>query len=413
VPATDHHVTRRTLYEAIWTDPMSLVAKHHGVSDVALAKLCHRAEIPIPPRGYWAKRAAGKSPPQPSLPPRGIGKRDELAPGKSRYYWERSHSDAEIVAMDVPPVPTFEETVDAVRERAQRLVGYVSRPRIVTHPAVLKLLEADEVRRDKQAKHSYTWDAPLFVSRIEQRRLRFINALFVALTRCGCKCSTCGKEARDLYFGVGDQNLSLRFENTDAEEVRYGMAVPPIPEGANLSLKHQHWKTPENLRLSWADTKEHKVEEDLTEVAVQVLVAGEWLYRSQLERHRNYIIERKREIEKELRQQQRAAERAERERLARIAKAKRDKLIADATAWREANDIRAFVAAVSPSPGTDPAWSKWALEEADRLDPTLGGFSSANCTESSEEDGLDDATDADVGSEAGTDLDEDLEDQAK
>jgi hypothetical protein len=36
-----------------WTPPVSEIVARLGVSDVALAKLCRRAAIPIPGRGYW------------------------------------------------------------------------------------------------------------------------------------------------------------------------------------------------------------------------------------------------------------------------------------------------------------------------------------------------------------------------
>jgi hypothetical protein len=47
------------------------VAKGYGVSDVAIAKACALLDIPKPPRGYWAKKAAGqKLPNRPPLPNR-------------------------------------------------------------------------------------------------------------------------------------------------------------------------------------------------------------------------------------------------------------------------------------------------------------------------------------------------------
>src|SRR5688572_1997446 len=45
------------------------VARRLGVSDVALAKLCRNATIPIPHRGYWAKVNAGQVVERMPLPP--------------------------------------------------------------------------------------------------------------------------------------------------------------------------------------------------------------------------------------------------------------------------------------------------------------------------------------------------------
>jgi len=62
---------RQRLYEQVWTEPTQQVAKRYGVSDVAIAKACALLDIPKPPRGYWAKKAAGqKLPNRPPLPNR-------------------------------------------------------------------------------------------------------------------------------------------------------------------------------------------------------------------------------------------------------------------------------------------------------------------------------------------------------
>jgi len=44
---------------------MTALAGEFGMSDRGLAKLCARHHIPVPPRGYWAKVAAGEKPPVP------------------------------------------------------------------------------------------------------------------------------------------------------------------------------------------------------------------------------------------------------------------------------------------------------------------------------------------------------------
>ena len=53
-------VSREALYEAVWTDAVTLVAPRYGLSDVGLVKICKKLGIPVPPRGYWAKIKAGR-----------------------------------------------------------------------------------------------------------------------------------------------------------------------------------------------------------------------------------------------------------------------------------------------------------------------------------------------------------------
>jgi integrase len=55
-----HYFRRDDLYHLVWTSPVSEIAARMGVSDVALAKLCRRAAIPIPGRGYWQRTEAGQ-----------------------------------------------------------------------------------------------------------------------------------------------------------------------------------------------------------------------------------------------------------------------------------------------------------------------------------------------------------------
>ena len=62
-------ISRRDLYNRVWSTPMSKLARELDISDVGLAKACRRYNIPRPARGYWAKLAAGKASPKPGLPP--------------------------------------------------------------------------------------------------------------------------------------------------------------------------------------------------------------------------------------------------------------------------------------------------------------------------------------------------------
>ena len=53
-------LTRQELYDLVWSTPLTKLANDFGLSDVGLAKICERHRVPTPPRGYWAKKEAGK-----------------------------------------------------------------------------------------------------------------------------------------------------------------------------------------------------------------------------------------------------------------------------------------------------------------------------------------------------------------
>jgi hypothetical protein len=57
-------LTRKELYDLVWSEPMMRLARRYGLSDVGLAKICRKCDIPRPPRGYWAKKQVGKAPRQ-------------------------------------------------------------------------------------------------------------------------------------------------------------------------------------------------------------------------------------------------------------------------------------------------------------------------------------------------------------
>jgi hypothetical protein len=60
---------RAELFRLIWTEPMTKVSAQFGISDVALAKICKKMDIPRPKRGYWARRKYGYAVAISTLPP--------------------------------------------------------------------------------------------------------------------------------------------------------------------------------------------------------------------------------------------------------------------------------------------------------------------------------------------------------
>lgn len=59
--------TREELFDKVWTTPILKLAREIGISDVALAKACRKASIPLPARGHWAIPEA-RRPSKPKLP---------------------------------------------------------------------------------------------------------------------------------------------------------------------------------------------------------------------------------------------------------------------------------------------------------------------------------------------------------
>src|SRR3954470_2281880 len=62
------NVSRDELYALVWDTPVTRLAEQFALSGNGLAKICRRLDVPYPPRGYWARREAGKKVTQAALP---------------------------------------------------------------------------------------------------------------------------------------------------------------------------------------------------------------------------------------------------------------------------------------------------------------------------------------------------------
>ena len=218
-----HISTRKQLYDLVWTGPITTLAKSLLISDVGLAKACRHSDIPLPPRGYWAKLSAGKRVARPPLPPRAPGASNRVEVGSGRPQMFRvddtrgsDGNDDGMKRESLPPEPpVYDETLDAVEARIRRALP--SKFRFLrgldnAHAQIARLLREDEERREAMVKSRYSFDKPRFESHFEQRRLTFLNNLFVRLARTDVRGFARGPEARELGARVGDQHVKMKVE---------------------------------------------------------------------------------------------------------------------------------------------------------------------------------------------------------
>lgn len=103
-------VTRETLYEEVWAEPMTKVAARYGVSSSFLARVCERLNVPRPSRGYWAQLEVGKASAKPALP--------EARPG-DELEWSRE-GEPRRVPRALPQPPSKNEPRRAVGDASGR-----------------------------------------------------------------------------------------------------------------------------------------------------------------------------------------------------------------------------------------------------------------------------------------------------
>lgn len=157
-------VTRGALYEEVWREPITAVAARYGVSGSFLARVCGRLNVPRPPRGYWARHAAGKATLRIALP--AARPQDELA-------WSRGGEDVRA------PRPLPKPPEGTRRARRPRLKALPS-----IHPLVRGAREHfDGAReRDHFLRPSKKLLLDLVVTkRTLPRALELANVLYLAL----------------------------------------------------------------------------------------------------------------------------------------------------------------------------------------------------------------------------------------
>lgn len=368
-------ISKRELHELVWTKPVSVVAGEFGVSDVALAKACKNAGIPLPGRGHWQRVAAGKDVGSPAPPPRGLGEGFYVAVGADK---SRASSGDDAIDAPIPEVPDFGPSAEEMTAAADNDVRRAIRAAKGHIPEVEKLLEADEVRARENAGSPY--DGPLFASQFEQRRLRVVSRLARSLRQLGHAFTLRGKNPFTFSVRVGDIHFQVV---VDAPETKYRSAygsfglrerMKTAKEPLTIAIVEDYGE--HKKLLSWVDDATGRVEERLHEVLIGMLrFAEEELRRSYVRRRehairfRDWAIEQRKErLEKEAKAEKRRTIRAQQRRVA--------KLIGEANSLRLAGDIRAYVAEVGRSiaPEDGEAYEIWAaaaLAQANAIDPLL------------------------------------------
>lgn len=369
-------LTREQLYELVWSVPMQRLAREIGISDVALAKHCRKLGIPVPERGFWNKLQAGKSVIRAKLPERDLATINRVTisgdlPSDLRARLKREPGDS------TDP----EESIDVLAERFRKRLGTVAVPRDFSrmHPAIATLLKKDDKLQEEYTQHPYSWHKPRFQTPFERRRLRFLNGLFLAFEQVRARPSLRGSEARELCVHMGDITLEFQLDAPDKIrlERRSRSSNSQTPDALCLAIADR--RTTLDLVKQWQDEEGRPLEKQLTEIVVGMAVAGEQLHRQWLIEMAEWERRHQEEEQKEAQRRKEEAEKRKRERLAAIEKAKIDGLIGDATNWRDASNIRAYVEAVQKARAGHcdleelEAWSRWALAEADRLDPIVSG----------------------------------------
>ena len=361
-------VQRQALYEQVWAQPMTKVAKEYGISSVALAKICKKLDVPCPWRGYWRRKETGKSVKPLPLPP-------NSDPTKQVAAIHRTiRPDA--------PVQMSEDALQRINTE-QNAEQQIVVPDRFTNPHQLLKAHLVEWRSAKVDDYGAIRSGDIRQLNIRvspkslDRALRIMDALFKALEVRGHQVGIQDGYERTLGVRINGESIHFgleeKFQRLDHpsqknprlewwQRQRYQYA----PTGS-LTMKIVAWGV-DGIQKSWSDGKTSKIETCLNDFVVGLIKVAE------VEKARRLKREQEERLRHEAEQRRQEEERKRQEELAR-----RQRLEQEATNWAKAQQLRAYLAAVKDRLHAKHGeielgshadqWLIWAHQHADRLDP--------------------------------------------
>jgi hypothetical protein len=297
---------REELYEWVWTTPVHRLAKEFGYSDVGLAKLCRKHQIPTPGLGYWRRLELGHKPSRTPLPVL-----EQPSPYQIELTIRERTADAkEFEKGEVPVVPVLPDKP-------------ISHPFVVRLERLFKNAKKDEksllMPRNSVAPHLMVTDGTL------PRALQILDALFAGLEQHSIQVVwpkddkanlTLIHESETIGFCLSEIFESkphvLSKEETERKKRDYWWSAPKWdyqPTGLlRISLLCSETTS---TRKTWSEGKRRRIEERLGGVIVGIGVLVRAIKKVKADRqrwHEEYEAEQERQREAEERAEERAEE---------------------------------------------------------------------------------------------------------
>jgi hypothetical protein len=364
-------VERQVLYNQVWSKPMTKLAKEYGISDVALAKICKKLNIPYPRLGYWRRKETGKTVKQLPLPP-------NADPAKQAVTIQRTIRSE---TLDLMSDETLQR-INAERTAEQKIEVPESLSKIHRllsgHLTEWRSASVDEYGA---VQSSSLRQLNIRVSKQSlSRAVRVMNALFVALEARGHQVGiqdgfnkTLGVRINGQPIEFGLEEKFQRIERPEDKSRRldpWGYRRYQYVATGTLILKIKEWGA-DGLQKTWSDGKTAKLETCLNDFIVGLLKVAEAVKARRMKQEQEEQLRREAERQRQEEAMKRQEELARREELER-----------EATNWAKAQQLRAYLAALKEmliakhgeiqSGSQADQWLVWAHQHADRLDPLVG-----------------------------------------
>lgn len=370
---------REKLYEEVWSKPVVQVALQYGVSDVAIHKVCKSLNVPVPPRGYWARIHAGEKIKKPPLPTtKGItektgsktfeGVKEPIAPQQTLAFLTEDERQKVLLAAEQIRVS------DENSKLHKKITAY--------HSKVKEWNKNDRRPEGSQKGFKNYSTRPLFLAGVISnetlpRVYRILDALYRQVEILG------GSVNDDLSLTIRNEHVSLEiFEAQD--EVKHEITR----EEAQALIKYEdakrhnsYWASQPNIRKHdyifnrklricirqsryFRDSEKEKVESRLGDMLLELYEESE-------------VVRKNREAYEEAKRREEEEKRRREERKIRYNE-EVDKTIALTNMAQDydiACKIRVYINALEPKVDMNDEktaeFIDWAKKKADWFDPTV------------------------------------------
>lgn len=343
-------VYRNKLYDQVWKEPMSRLAMRYNISDVGLAKVCRKLNVPVPPRGYWAKVQRGQKLAKPELPKltKGIPETATISPLVSR-------------SRELPEAVRLQRSFEA--DPAHRIVVNSDRR---LHPLV------QATKTALSAHHqSGSSTVPLNIrvsGGIRDRALLLMSTMIYALEERGFSAESAGEKCGSALIVKGErlefslEEQTKRVNVLPSEKKHSWESDYRFDPTGKLTFRIQEYGAGGH-RKSWSDGERRSLEEQLNDIIPKLVDISLILREERLEQKRRWA-----QIEEE-------------SRLRRLAQSRWARLQQDQQNWESAFHLRTLVEKVSEMASSEERnkteierWLKWANRVLATLDPLAGGL---------------------------------------
>ena len=367
---------REKLYEEVWEKPVVQVAASYGVSDVMIHKICKSLDIPVPPRGYWARVRAGEKLKKAPLPAK---------EGANQIIGYKTYKEVKVIkeqSLDFLPEDERQKVLlaaeqiqltDDKEKLHKKIMEY--------HPKVREWNKND--RKEEKAQKgfkNYSTPPPFLAGVISSETLprvhRILDTLYRQIEMLG------GTVNDDLSLTIRNERVTLKiFEGQD--EVNHELTKQEAQELVVYedAVRHKKWASKPNFRKYdyifngklkvsilnnkyFRDSEKIKIESRLGDMLIDLYEQSEVVKKK---RESDEEAQRKREEEIRLRE--------EREKLYSEEADKTAKLTNIAQDYEEACKIRAYIEALELradlSDEATAEWIEWAKKKADWFDPII------------------------------------------